>query len=412
MKNNPERLAWIVLLGSFFVCVALAVATPLGVRWYIQNAQMNQQVILEVQRGPLSVVYAGRGRPRSVSEDSGDIPTGSRIRAPNTTSGQLVIQAPESRGGTPIATVQLYDDTELVLSAARSPRFSASDLPHEVGLEMEAGRMRINVFGGNQRSTIVEIRTAQGLITLQEGSYEVKVNSTTEVTVRYGDASVVTRSGDALSLGPRERALFGVNSIDGPLPAARNLVVNGDFEEPLERGWDSYSRQTDAQQPSGRVQIVTIPVGNDERTVVQFYRDAANHAEVGIVQEINYDVRDFSSLELQMAVNIAHQNILGFGGCGYLGSECPIIVRLNYRDVHGTDREWLHGFYVGEPAKDWLLNWWSEKVEVGTWQPFNSGNLIEELSEAPPALIQSLTIHASGHSFDAMVTEIELLAQE
>jgi hypothetical protein len=37
---------------------------------------------------------------------------------------------------------------------------------------------------------------------------------------------------------------------------------------------------------------------------------------------------------------------------------------------------------------------------------------MEELADTPPALIKSLTIYASGHSFHAMVTEVELLAQE
>jgi hypothetical protein len=37
---------------------------------------------------------------------------------------------------------------------------------------------------------------------------------------------------------------------------------------------------------------------------------------------------------------------------------------------------------------------------------------MEELSGTPPALIKSVSIYASGHSFDAMVMEVELLAQE
>lgn len=412
MKNNLERLAWLVLLSSFFICLALGVMTPLGVRWYVRNAQANQLVGLQVQRGPLSVVYAGRGRPRSVSEDTPDIPLGSRIVAPNTASGQVVIQAPQSSNAVPIATVQLYDETELVLSSARSPRFSVSRLPHHVVLNMDAGRVRVNVYGESDRPTIVEVRTAHGLITLTEGSYEVKINSISEATVRYGQAYVVGGSEDTLSLGPRERALLNTDGIDGPLPAARNLVLNGDFEDPLEGTWDTYSRQTDPHQPPGRVELVTALVGNEVKSAVSFYRDAVNHAELGITQRVNYDVRDFSSLELQMAVNIIHQNILGFGGCGYLGSECPIIVRINYRDIYGADREWLRGFYVGRPAEDWLLNWWSEELEVGSWQLYSSGNLMEELAETPPAVVQGVTIHASGHSFDAMVTEVELLAQE
>lgn len=412
MSNNPERLAWVVLLSSFFVCVAMGVMTPLGVRWYIRHAQANQQVSLEVQKGPLSIVYGGHGRPRSVFQDSGDVPGGSRIRAPNATSGRLIIQAPQSNGEAPIATVQLYDETEIVLSSAQSPQFSTSHLPHEIALEVEAGRVRVNVFGDIERPTVVNVHTAQGLIRLEEGSYEVKINSTTEATVRYGRADVTCKSGETLSLGPTERALVSVDSINGPLPAARNLVENGDFSAPLEDGWETYYEQTDSELPPGKVQNATTLIGNEEKNVVEFSREAVNHAEVGITQEIGYDVRDFASLELHMAVNIVNHNILGFGGCGYLGSECPIIVRIDYKDIHGTDREWLHGFYIGRPAEDWDIKGWQESVEAGTWQPYSSGNLMEELGEWPPALVQSITIYASGHSFDAMVTEIELLAQE
>lgn len=414
MSNNPERLAWVVLLSSFFVCVALGVMTPLSARWYIRHAQVDQQVHLEVQRGPLSVIHGGRGRPRSVFEDSDEIPAGSRITAPNATSGRLVINAPQSESQGPIGIVQLYDETEFVLSSARSPRFAGSHLPHKVTLEMETGRVRLNVFGDTDRPTVVEVQTAQGLITLREGSYEVKINSTTEATVRYGQADVRCNSGDVLSLGPRERALVSTNGIDGPLPAARNLVQNGDFREPLENGWDTYGEQTDPELPPGEVQIATRLMGNEERPVAEFSRDAINHAEVGITQEIDYDVRDFASLELNIAVNVVSESMTseGYGGCGYLASECPIIVRIDYRDIHGTDRQWLHGFYVGEPAPDWDIKGWQEKLEAGTWQPYSSGNLMNELNSTPPALVQSVTIYASGHSFDAMVTEVELLAQE
>jgi hypothetical protein len=412
MRNNPERLAWVTLLGSFFICVTLSVTTPLTGRWYVRNSRMTQQVSLQIQRGPLSVVRGGRGRPVSVAEDSDNVLEGSRIEAPNATSGRLVIEAPQSKDASPLANVQLYDETEIVLASARSPRFSSSPLPHEIVLEMEAGRMRINVLGDSDRSTIAEVHTAHGVITLQEGSYEVKINSETEVTVRYGQADVATRVEDALSLGPGERALLGAEDVDGPLPAARNLVVNGDFEKPLDSEWSIHAEQADPKQAPGSVDVVTASLGNEERPVANFYRNAVNHAEVGIRQDINYDVRDFTSLELHMAVRIDSENILGLGGCGWVGSECPIMVRLEYKDIHGTDREWLRGFYIGEPADGWPILGWHERLEPRTWQPYNSGNMMEELTDTPPALIKGISIYASGHSFDAMVTEVELLAQE
>jgi hypothetical protein len=306
----------------------------------------------------------------------------------------------------------MYDETEIVLAAARSPRFSASELPHRIALEMTTGRLRLNVFGDTGRATEVEVDTAHGSVVLIEGSYEVKINSVTEVTVRYGQAEVTNEAGETLVLGPRDRALLGTLSVDGPLPAARNLVDDGNFEEPLTTGWETYGEQADPKQPPGQVDITVASVGNEERRVVEFYRSAVNHAEVRIRQDIGYDVRDFSSLELHMAARIISENILGLGGCGTLGSECPIIVRLDYRDIHGNDHEWLHGLYIGQPADGWPIHGWHEQVQPGTWQPYNSGNLMEQLTEAPPALIQGITIYASGHSFHAMVTEVELLAQE
>lgn len=407
MRDNPERLAWIALLASFFACIGLAVAVPLGIRYTILHASVPQDVALEVQRGPLRVTLAGRGEPVAIDEERDDIPERT-IVATDATAGRLVMYTPQVDGPV-IATVQLYDNTEAVLSSARSPRFSASHLPHQVTLEVTTGRVRVSASDDDVRPTVVEVQTPHGAATLQEGSYEVKVNGTaTEVTVRDGEAVVTNNAERVVPLGPAERATIDGEQIAGPLPAARDLIINSDFQAPLANGWISYTEQTDPEQPPGNVSIVT----DAGREVVAFSRNGSNHAEVGIRQEIDYDVRDFTWLEFHLAVRIIDQNIAGFGGCGYLGSECPIIVRIDYKDIYGTDREWLHGFYTGVPAEDWLMNWWAEEVQPGNWQTYDSGNLVEELADTPPAIIKSLTIYASGHSFSAMVTEVDLLAQE
>jgi len=407
MKRNPNRLAWAVLLTSFTIFVILIIALPLGIRAYILYSRVRQNVTLEVQRGPLRVTLAGRGVPVAITENRDEIPEQTVI-ATDTTSGQLVAHA--RQGDHPaVARVQVYDNTEVVLSSARSPRFSASRLPHKVALEVKVGRVRIGVFNDDGRSSIVEVDTPHGSATLTEGSYEVKVNGgKTELTVRDGQATVIASSGQTLALGLAERAIVEDARLTGPLPGARNLIANGDFQSPLETAWTVYDTQTDPQQPRAQASIVT----DQGRDVVDFYRDGVNHAEVGISQEINYDVRDFSFLELHLAVRIDSQDIAGFGGCGYLSSECPIIVAMAYKDTLGSDREWRHGFYTGEPAEGWPLYPWTEKIQPGVWRTYDSGNLMEELAEAPPTEIKSLTIYASGHSFHALVTEVELLAQE
>ena len=406
MRDNTQRLAWIVLLASFTVCVVTAVAVPTLTRIYIVRATEPNNVTLEVQQGPLRVTLAGRGMPVAIAENRADLPEGTVV-ATDATAGQLVLRAPSA--DSLLARVQLYDHTEIVLSRARSPRYAASDLANSVILAVNDGRVRINVADDAARPTEVEVRTPQGAASLRQGSYEVKVNGQDmEVTVRSGRAVIFDKAGASLALGPAERGVVGADGIGGPLQGARNLVLNGDFKQPLEPLWLTYDSQTDPEQPRATAAIVT----DQERQVVSLRREGVNHAEVGLVQEISYDIRDFTLLELRVAVKVDAQNIAGFGGCGFLSSECPVIVALEFRDIFGIDREWRRGFYTGEPAEGWPLFPWTEQIPVGTWRSFESGNLMEAFADTPPAVIQRLTIYASGHSFEAMVTEIELLAQE
>ena len=407
MRHNPERLAWAVLLISFSVLLTLLVAVPLGIRAYILRAQVKQSVTLEVQRGPLRATMAGQGVPVAVAENYDEIPEGTVV-ATDSTSGQLVMHVPAADRPV-IARVQIYDNTEVELSSARSPRFSPSHLPHRVVIAVRAGRVRISVSNDDARPAVVEVNTPHGASSLVAGSYEVKVSGNRmEVTVRDGEASVSYSVEQVMLVGPAERAIVENEQITGPLPGARNLVANGNFQDRLDTAWSTYQAQTDPEQSPPRATIAT----DQGRELVDFYRNSSNHAEVGIAQEIDYDVRDFTFLELHVAVRVHSQDIAGFGGCGYLSSECPIIISLQYKDTLGSDREWLHGFYTGEPADGWPLHPWTERIPLGTWHTYDSGNLMEELGDTPPAIIKDLTVYASGHRFHAQVTEVELLAQE
>jgi hypothetical protein len=343
----------------------------------------------------------------AVAERYDEIPEGTLV-ATDSTSGQLALHAPTADRPV-IALVQIYDNTEVELSSARSPRFSPSHLPHNVVLRVREGRVRISVFNDQARPAVVEVNTPHGASSLVAGSYEVKVSSSRmEVTVRSGQAGVSTGAEHAIALGPAERAIVENGLITGPLPGERNLVANGSFQEPLDTAWSTYQAQTDPEQSPPRATVAA----DQGRELVDFSRDSSNHAEVGISQEIDYDVRDFTFLELHVAVRVHSQDIAGFGGCGYLSSECPIILSLQYKDTLGSDRVWLHGFYTGEPADGWPLLPWTEQIPLGSWHTYDSGNLMQELADTPPAVIKSLTIYASGHRFHAQVTEVELLAQE
>jgi len=416
VRSNPERLAWIVLLLSFSTCVSLTVGVPLGIRHYVLYAYVGQNVTLDVQQGPLRVTLAGRGEPVAIAEERDGIPERT-IVATDSTAGRLVIRAPQADGPV-IATVQIYDNTEVVLSSARSPRFPASHLPHKLVLEVATGWVRVGVSSDDGRSTVVEVHTPHGRATLTEGSYEVKLNgTTTEVTVRDGRADVMNNAKQVTPLGPAERATIDDRQIIGPLPAHPDLIADGDFAAPAgEENWDRYSVDPEIEGESrGEVQRAAI----EGQPVIVIERRGVGHAETGIRQELDADIRAFSFLQLHLLLRVEEHNV---PVCGSYGSECPVMVRLDYQDAYGTDREWLQGFYYlpdpsgSNPPVCVTCSTRNEHIQVpeDTWYAYASPNLLPLLSQdgQAPTAIKSITVYASGHVYQSAITEVELIGQE
>jgi len=403
VNNNRDRLAWVVLITSFVICLGLAIGTPLGIRHLLRTACMDQDGVLEPQRGTPRVQRRGRGDVSALIGPSWDVPPGTVMTTDGSAQGLLTLFAPGQEPSAVVA-VQAYGDTEIVLENARSPRFSISPLPHRVVLSIRAGRVRISVAPTEDRSTVVELHTPHLTAQMGEGSYEVRVRpALSEVTTREGSARVTSDGAEVVSLDASERTVAEIGSDRLEiLPAERNLLVNGSFRQMLETGWQIYHEEQ--QPPPGTVEVVNVA----GRPAALFQRSGVGHAEVGIRQLVNYDVRDFSSLVLHLGIQVRGQSL---NGCGSVGSECPVIVRIDYKDIHGNDRVWYHGFFSLAPTENDFLYPWDEQVPFHTWVTFDSGNLVEAFEE-PPALISALTIYASGHSFDALVTEVELLAEE
>jgi len=404
MNHNRERLAWAILVLSFTLCLGLAIGFPVGIRQFIRTARVRQDALLEPQQGTPRLQRRGQGPIVALIGPTWDVPPGTVVTTDEWSRSLLTLYAPDAEQ-TPVATIQIYGDTTVALVAARSPRFNNSPLPHEVVLEVPSGRVRVTVIPAGGRSTQVQVRTPHMVATLNEGSFETRVRlSFSELVARAGEATVVTSAGDEAVLVASQRALArsGPESL-AILPAERNLLVNGDFRAPLEQGWEVYYKDVQFE-PAGTVTVEDF----GGRRVARFSRSGEGHSEVGIRQQVDYDVRDFSSLTLHLNVMVLGQSL---PGCGSRGSECPILVRIDYKDIEGTDRTWYHGFYSVEKApEDWLYPW-DERIPPRIWYTYDSGNLVEEF-DVPPARIKTVWIYASGWSFDAMVTEVELLTQE
>jgi hypothetical protein len=107
-----------------------------------------------------------------------------------------------------------------------------------------------------------------------------------------------------------------------------------------------------------------------------------------------------------------------------VGSECPLFVSIEYIDQGGINRIWQQGFYsLGVPDANAtpgicttcsLVQRDHERVPPGQLF-FYEVDLIEALARlrySPPRFIQSITLVASGHTFETEVSDVALIVEE
>lgn len=407
MRRNPERLAWTVLLISLFTCLGIGVLAPLALYRFVNDSTEPALITLEVQQGTTLVQRVPGTDPIGVTTALNNLPEGTVIQADENVQALLTIRSPDDESI--LQTVQIYGNTKLAIEQAHGPRFQLSTQPYQLASRIDGGRVRMTLAGSTVRPARLVVDTPQASTDLSEGEYGFEVNNEeTQVTVRDGQAAVGAQ-GTILMLNPQQRTLVKLGSRPaGILSPERNLVTNGNFRLPLEGTWEVYNDLQNPEEREGEVRIVSS--GGQRAALID--RFGAYHAETGIRQNINRDVRDFRSLKLHFVVTIIAQDV---PVCGQAGSECPMMVRLDYKDADGTDRSFLQGFYAQPDNVNPNYNTTSGRRNEHIRVPFNfaytydSGNLMEPLL---PSQITSLTFYASGHTYHASVAQIELLGEQ
>jgi hypothetical protein len=397
MKKNPERLAWTVLLGAFGVFCVLAISIPLGVRWYITTATRPQATQLEVIGGTVLVDAPGQSSPSGITNAGQIVETG-RAKTDDTSWASLTF-FDESNA-------VIYSKTEMEVLKARTRQFQFGTQPDIIDLVLKDGRVRLDVApAASGRSRQFAVETPHSTVQLQEGSYSVEVTGdTTDIAVRDGRAVVSGAGGEReISRGERTSVAMG-QPPSKPMPASRDLVVNGTFKSGLGE-WSVYNEQgVDAGVVNGQADVVL----SNDRSAVRISRmgEDGNHCETGVVQEINRDVRDFTSLRFHADVQVLYQSL---SGGGYLSSEFPVIVRIDYKDTYGIERFWTRGFYYQNDSGFSVQN--GEQIPRYRWYPYESGNLMKDLGDIRPSWITSIRIYASGWNYQSLVSEVGLIVE-
>jgi hypothetical protein len=407
VRENPERLAWAVLLTCFAVFLVLLVTVPLTLRYFVQHATSPQTATLDPTQGTVLLYQPGATEPVAITELRKDVVEGSTIVAgdgPTQASLRLISENDEDEA---LGSVQLYTGTRVQILRMRSPMFEMSSEPYQVQLRLDQGQARVFTNSGRQRPLSVEIVTPHGSILLDTGSFQIAVtDEQTDITVSSGSATLAKAGQTDLPVTEGLRAWMTADSLaDAPAPAAQNLLRNGNFSEPMRDSWESYVIAQNVTP--GKVNIME----RDGRRVAYFVRQGEDNVptEVGIRQGIDRDVNVYDKLHLQLDVKLLFQSL---PGAGYLSSEYPLRIEITYTDIYGkSGLTWGHGFYFRDPENE---NWQivgGEQIPPFNWYTYRSPNLMELLQDTRPARIDSIRIYASGWNYQSMVSEAFLVAE-
>ncbi|MEM7336017.1 MAG: hypothetical protein AAF490_28315 [Chloroflexota bacterium] len=424
--RRRSRLAWLVLVGSFFACLLLTISLPFAVNRFLQTSTEQLDVLVQANQGTVRIDNVSGGSDALILGDSGLlIRNGSTVVTGNTETAvwvvsQMSLDTEEDR----LMRLQVFSNTIVRLVEANTPRFTLSNNPHDVEIKLESGRLRLTLADG-ERPLMLKLNTPQSNVEISEpGQYSIVVtNEATEVTVEEGNAVVASADvaegvGEVMLLTSNTRARVPTGS--GPIGREgtdRNLIQNGSFIAGQEM-WNFYTWNVDLEdQPPG---ITALDAPNGE-TRLQVLRDGIGHADFRIRQNIMQDVTALDGLRLAITFRINGQTL---GVCGVVGSECPLFVRINYLDELGISQVWQHGFYgVGEPdpanTPDACINCAGiqsphEFVPLGQ-DYFYEIDFPTELAvrgALPPRYIESIELVTSGHSFNVELFDVSLLAIE
>ena len=415
MKRSPERIAWMVLFASLFACCALAVGVPATAYTFVNTATVDASVSVKLQAGILKAYsqYETENDARVVSLEGRALSEGSTVIVGPESVGLLTLG--DGNPAAPFHTLQLYSNARLRIERARLPRFAGAGAGDDFTISMTDGRMQITARPPEGRRFTLRVNGKHATTIIDKpGSYSIEETAgETRVSVAEGQAQVsMPGANQAFTFYGGQRTAVSDQGIAGVLPGFRNLIRNGNFEPPLERDWQVQTLTDPNSTVSGTVTIV----GMSPNTSLLLRRTGANlgWGRTGVTQEINEDVRDRRAVQLRVDFAILEQEI---PVCGGEGSECPLMVRIDYRNQAGADAYWQQGFYaVGTPSAtlpDYVRsNNQGKHVarRLGLSETFEWENLIELLPDMQ--LIKSITLYAEGHSVQTQINSVELLLQD
>ncbi|HRW03707.1 MAG TPA: hypothetical protein P5121_01350 [Caldilineaceae bacterium] len=413
--GNPERFTWVVILASFAMFVVLLFAIPAGINYTLRYFPASQTAEFIPAENSVFFLTPPKAAEQIAITAERKIGEGDVIAATSDAAQGVLslINDEEPPTEQVVGSVHIYAGTKLAITHLSRPFFERwSSEPYRVALRLDSGQARVFTNSGNARPLAVELSTPHGSVELASGSYQISVEeSRTNVTVIDGRARLIHAKEQTITVGAGQRAWMSDNDLlEEVASATQNLITNGDFSPPALSDWTP-SKTAEPNVVLGNVYFQE----REGRRVAYFLRqDVENqHNEVAISQVIDKRVDIYNSLFLQMDVNILFHNL---PGAGFLNTEFPLRVEVNYTDQYGKDLNWGYGFYYRDPEPPGpteISQELGEQVPQAQWYTYRSPNLIALLDQqgTRPSRINSIRIYASGWNYQSMVSQVYLYAE-
>ncbi|NWF68742.1 MAG: hypothetical protein HXY40_06635 [Chloroflexi bacterium] len=421
---SPERMAWGVLLIAFAAFCILCATVTVGVHYFLFESTVNIQTVLAAGRGTAIIVSEADLIEQAVRARR-EILVGTSV----STDGQsqaVILFADQQQDQRLIATATLGSSSGVTLIGIERPRFDWSIGQYSIDLTNFTGMLDVYVAPQLGRDFRMTVRTTDGtqIYLTASGRYTIRANATqVQVFNREGAATLIAASQpqDGRAIPSGQRGVAHVNSTDIVLAGGYvELLSNPTFREirapeSVPAVWEC-SSEADAL-PIGTMAVETV----DERPLLHFLRaeNASSHGEMRCRQYFDpantgQDVRGYDELVLRATFQVNYQSL---SACGVQGSECPLMLQIDYVDVNGNARVWYHGFYAAiDPTQGYPLRCNScslehDPVTMGVWYTYSSDNLFTAFPpEARPAAVLNVQFYTSGHQYDVLIDEIALLA--
>lgn len=427
-KIKTEQVAWGIMLISFAVFCLTCIGLTVGLYLFVFESTVPVPARLEVGRGTVIVTDADFNQ--SGVRQTTQITRMTTVSTDQQSQATIIVESELNGSLELIAAITVKNDSAIRIQDITGPRFSRSTVGYHLELEELQGEFDILVMGSERLDFSMHLRTAQGAsVDIEDvGRYSLLSSPRRTLLTSHSGKAIVTspEPGPSRLVSAGEEAIMIANQSQPSVgPSRENLLENSafvfDIPDEIEQGsltslpgrWGCTNIQNELprgqylsdswrDRPSLRLMRGDNATSNGQTRCIQQFGDGGLY------------VGDKTFLELETTFLINFQSL---SKCGSDGSECPLMLRIDYIDQLGVPQTWIQGFYYADDPvySDWPSRCTSctlgehRRVNEKVWYAYKSGNLMRLLSQqGAPERIVSVEFYGSGHQYDVYMSEINL----